>query len=47
MDETDIRNVLESIDPVEIEEEREIEFVDDVTQIYLNEISATALLRPQ
>ncbi|TRZ69724.1 MAG: RNA polymerase sigma factor RpoS [Rhodocyclaceae bacterium] len=47
MDETDIRDVLESIDPVESDEEREIEFLDDVTQIYLNEISATALLRPK
>ena len=47
MDETDIRDVLESIDPVEPEEEREVEFLDDVTQIYLNEISATALLRPK
>jgi len=47
MDETDIRNVLESVDPAEAEEEREIEFLDDVTQIYLNEISATALLRPK
>ncbi|TRZ89204.1 MAG: RNA polymerase sigma factor RpoS [Rhodocyclaceae bacterium] len=47
MDENDIRDVLESIDPVESEEEREVEFLDDVTQIYLNEISATALLRPK
>jgi len=47
MDETDIRDMLESIDPVEAEEEREVEFLDDVTQIYLNEISATALLRPK
>ena len=47
MDENDIRGVLESVDPVDTDEERETEFREDETQIYLNEISATALLKPK
>ena len=47
MDENDIRDELESIDPAESDAERETEFMHDVTQIYLSEISATALLRPK
>lgn len=47
MDEIDFRDNFDSIDPVEKDEDREIEYMDDVTQIYLNEIAATALLKPK
>lgn len=47
MDENDFLDDFESIDAVDRDDGRGIEFIDDVTQIYLNEIGATPLLRPK
>lgn len=47
MEQMDLRDAFDSIEPVEREDEREPEYLDDVTQIYLNEISVAALLKPK
>ncbi len=46
MAEDEFRENFESIDLAEAGEGGEVEFLDDVTQLYLNEIGATALLKP-
>ncbi|OHC70194.1 MAG: RNA polymerase sigma factor RpoS [Rhodocyclales bacterium GWA2_65_20] len=48
MAEYDSRDDIDSVDPADSRDDGgEVEFRDDVTQIYLNEIGATALLRPK
>jgi RNA polymerase nonessential primary-like sigma factor len=47
MAEDEFRDNFESIDLAEAGEGGEVEFLDDVTQLYLNEIGATALLKPE
>lgn len=47
MDEIDFLDDFENIDPADRNDGCGIESIDDVTQIYLNEIGATPLLRPK
>ncbi len=47
MDEYDFLDNFESVEPSDGEDGRGVEFIDDVTQIYLNEIGATPLLHPK
>ena len=47
MTENDFLDDFESIDPADRDDGHGIEFLDDVTQIYLNEIGATPLLQPK
>jgi RNA polymerase nonessential primary-like sigma factor len=42
----DFREGFDNVDLAESGEGGEVEFLDDVTQLYLNEIGATALLKP-
>ena len=46
MSDDDLPNDFESVDLAESGDGGETEFLDDVTQLYLNEIGATALLKP-
>lgn len=47
MAEDEFRDNFETIDLADAGEGGEVEFLDDVTQLYLNEIGATALLKPE
>jgi RNA polymerase nonessential primary-like sigma factor len=47
MAEDEFRDNFENIDLADAGEGGEVEFLDDVTQLYLNEIGATALLKPE
>jgi RNA polymerase nonessential primary-like sigma factor len=47
MDEKEFLDDFDSIDPAEKDDGRGIEFSDDLTQTYLNEIGATPLLQPK
>ncbi|MDO8933685.1 MAG: RNA polymerase sigma factor RpoS [Rhodocyclaceae bacterium] len=46
MSDDDLPNEFENVDLAESGDGGETEFLDDVTQLYLNEIGATALLKP-
>ncbi|HEX8963468.1 MAG TPA: RNA polymerase sigma factor RpoS [Rhodocyclaceae bacterium] len=47
MADDEFRDNFENIELAESNEGGEVEFLDDVTQLYLNEIGATALLKPE